>query len=174
MRFAETKIPDDCEAVLDAAAALDIREIDFFRLAFRRWFGRDIRQSALERLFADYMFRNVVPHWTRHLSRQVLARAGDGEPDGAEFGALKYLRQPPAPRHGRLYAGLTAAVIVLYCVALLNVSYDPETSAPIPCYGGPGFKLFAAFAHGISGKAPPTCEAANPRPPPSSRATAPP
>ncbi len=166
MGFAETELPDDCVVVLDAAAALDIREIDFFRLAFRRWFGRDIRQPALERLFADYMFRRVVPHWTRHLSRQVLARAGDGGPDAAEFGALKYLDQPPPPRHGRLYAGLTAAAIVLYCAALLNVSYDPETSAPMPCHGAPVFKLFVAWTDGVSGKAPPTCEAANPRPAP--------
>ena len=47
MGFIEAKIPDDCTAVLDAAAILDMREIDFFRLAFRRWFGRDVRDSTI-------------------------------------------------------------------------------------------------------------------------------
>ncbi len=92
MGLIETKIPDDCEAVLDAAAILDMREIDFFRLAFRRWFGRDIRQSALERVIAAYMFRNIVPPWTRHFSRHVLARAAEGRLNAAELGALRYTR----------------------------------------------------------------------------------
>ena len=78
MGFIEAKIPDDCTAVLDAAAVLDMREIDFFRLAFRRWFGRDVRDSEIERVFAAYMFRNIVPPWARHFSRHVLARAADG------------------------------------------------------------------------------------------------
>ena len=159
MGFIEAKIPDDCTAVLDAAAVLDMREIDFFRLAFRRWFGRDVRDSEIERVFAAYMFRNIVPTWTRHFSRHVLARAADGRLDAAELGALKYTRPPPPPRHGRFYVGITAALMVLYCVALLNVSYDPGTSAPMPCYGGPGFRFISDLAHAVGGKEPPSCDA---------------
>lgn len=150
-------MPDDCVAVIDAASALDVREIDLFRLAYRRWFGREIVPVALERSFAAYMFRKVVPSWVRHFSRDVLARAAAGRLDPARLGANAYLRQPPAPRHGRLYVGLTAVAIVLYCIALLEISYDPRTSAPMPCYGGPGFKILSTIAHAVSGKAPPRC-----------------
>lgn len=159
--------PDDCIAVIDAASALGIREIDLFRLAHRRWFGREIVPAALERAFAGYMFRNLVPTWVRHFCRAVLARDAMGRLDPAEFGATGYWRQLPVPRHGRLYVGLTAAAVVLYCVALLEISYDPRTSAPMPCYGGPGFKVFSSMAHSISGKTPSRCRsgASNPSPP---------
>lgn len=142
MWVADSNIPDDCRTAIDAAAALDIREIDFFRLAFRRWHGREITQSTLERVFAAYMFQKIVPSWTRHLSRDVLARVAAGRLNLAELGALKYRRHPPPPRHGGLYVGMTAALMLLYCVALLDISYDPQTSAPMPCYGGAGVQIF--------------------------------
>ena len=55
--------------------------------------------------------------------------------------------------------GITAALMVLYCVALLSISYNPGTSAPMPCYGGPGFRFLSDMAHAVSGKEPPSCEA---------------
>jgi len=155
----ETVLDEDWRAVMDAAAALDVREIDFFRLAFRRWFGRDASAPILERAFAAYMFRKVVPSWARHFSRIVLAAAADGGLNPVAFGALEYRRPPPAPRHGRLYVGATLAVVLCYCVALLRISYDPGTSAPLPCYGGPGMKFAAEVAHAFSGKPLPKCGA---------------
>ncbi len=151
--------PSDCGAVVTAVEALGIREYDFFRLAFRRWSGREPDGKALERAFVAYMFHQSVPACVRHLSRHVLARAAEGRLNGAELGALKYTRPPPPPRHGRFYVGITAALVVLYCVALLNVSYDPGTSAPMACYGGPGFRFISDLAHAVSGKEPPSCEA---------------
>jgi len=160
-------VAEDCTAVMDAASALDVREVDFFRLAFRRWFGRDVSAPALERAFAAYMFRKLVPSWARHFSRAVLADAAAGRLDPAALGALMYKRQPPPPRHARLYVGITLAVLVVYCVALMRISYDPQTSAPFPCYGGPGLPFVVDLAHAISGTPPPKC-------PPPGRAAVPP
>ncbi len=155
----EAVLDEDYRAVMDAAAALDVREIDFFRLAFRRWFGRDGSAPVLERAFAAYMFRKIVPSWARHFSRVVLADAAAGRLDAARLGAAAFRRPPPAPRHGRLYVGATLAVVLCYCVALLRISYDPGTSAPLPCYGGPGMKFAVEVAHAVSGKPLPKCEA---------------
>lgn len=156
MSFTETTADDDCKTLMDATAALDIREIDFFRLAFRRWHGRDIPAPDLERAFAAYMFRNVVPSWARHFSRIVLVAAAAGRLNPAELGAPKFAYQPP-PRHGRLYVGVTLAVLVFYCVALTRIGYDPQTSAPLPCYGGPGLTFVAGLAHAVGGTPPPKC-----------------
>ncbi len=147
----------DCKALMDASAALDVREVDFFRLAFRRWFGRDIVAADLERGFAAYMFDNVVPPWARHFSRLVLADAAAGRLDPVRLGAMAYRRQPPAPRHGAVYVGATLAVFLFYCVSLTLVRDDALTSAPLPCYGGPGFQFAAAVAHAFSGTPPPAC-----------------
>lgn len=157
LRSAEAAAAEDCKAVIDAAQALDVREVDFFRLAFRRWFGRDASPSVLERAFAAYMFCKIVPEWARHMTRVVLADDAAGRLDPARLGAMVYRRQPPPHRHGRLFVGLTLVAVLFYCVALLRISYDPQTSAPLPCYGGPGFKLWAEMAHAVSGKPLPEC-----------------
>lgn len=148
---------DDCKALMDASAALDIREVDFFRLAFRRWFGHDMRTADLERAFAAYMFGNVVPSWARHFSRAVLADAASGRLNPARLGALPFKRQPPPHRHGRLFVGATLALFVIYCVGLTGAVDDPQTSAPLPCYGGPGLMFVAELAHAIGGTPPPAC-----------------
>jgi hypothetical protein len=155
--IAEAAMVKDCRTVMDAAAALDLREVDFFRLAFRRWFGRDASAPVLERAFAAYMFGNVVPAWARHFSRVVLTDAAAGRLDPIRLGVMAFKHQPPPPRHGRLYVGVTLAVLLFYCAALLRISYDPQTSAPLPCYGGPGMKFVTDLAHAVSGTPPPKC-----------------
>lgn len=152
-----TALPDFA-AAMEAAEALGVSEYDFFRLAFRRWSGREAEEKALERFFVAYMFQQNVPVWVRHFSRDVLSRDAAGKLDAAELGALKYRRHPPPHRNGPLYIGLMGAMMVLYCVALLDISYDPQTSAPMPCNSGPGFKVIAGMAYAVSGKELPNCE----------------
>lgn len=152
-----TALPDFA-AAMKAAEALGVSEYDFFRLAFRRWSGREAEEKTLERFFVAYMFQQNVPVWVRHFSRDVLSRDAAGKLDAAEFGALKYRRHPPPHRNGPLYIGLMGAMMVLYCVALLDISYDPQTSAPMPCYGGSGFKVIAEMAYAVGGKELPNCE----------------
>ena len=150
--------PSDLDDVIRSAEVLSISEYDFFHLAFRRWSGRELEDKALERFFVNYMFHQAVPHWVRHLARDVSARIMEGRLDLAEIGALDYHHRPPLPRHGRRCVGLIVAATVLYSVALMGVTYDPETSAPMPCYGGPGFKVISEMAYAVTGKRPPSCE----------------
>ena len=158
MSFIRPSVPPDFVAVMKAAEALSISEYDFFRLAFRRWRGLEADEKTLERIFVAYMFHQAVPAWVRHLTRDVISKIADGKLDAAKLGALKYRHRRPPHRHGVLYMGLIGALTVLYCVALLDISYDPGTSAPMPCYGGPGFKFISGMAHAVSGKKQPTCE----------------
>ena len=159
MIFPLERTQDDSRHALDAAAALDLREIDFFRLAYRRWHGRDIGSSQLERAFAGYMFHREVPIWVRHFSREVFDRKESGALDPLALGAGSYKRRPPPPpRHGKFTVAITIGVFVLYSFVLMDTGYHPQTSAPMYCQGGGGFKFFADMAHAISGKERPTCD----------------
>ncbi len=133
MSFIWPTAPPDFAAAMKAAEALGVSEFDFFRLAFRRWSGCEADEKTLERYFCPYMFHQIVPVWVRHFSRDVLSRDTAGRLNAAELGALKYWRHSPPHRNGPLYIGLMGAMMVLYCVALLDISYDPQTSAPMPC-----------------------------------------
>ena len=151
--------PDDALRALDAATALDLREIDFFRLAYRRWHGRDIRPNLLEHAFAEYMFHRRVPTWVRHFTRQVLDSESSGSLDPLALGAARYKHRPaPPPKHGKFIVAITIGVSVLYSFVLMNTSYHPQTSAPMYCQGGPGLQFFADMAYAIGGKERPPCE----------------
>ncbi|MEJ2343884.1 MAG: hypothetical protein P8076_10425 [Gammaproteobacteria bacterium] len=70
-------VPADVQAVLDAAAVLDITEFQVFELAHREWFGRPAPTRTIERWFAAYMFEAAVPPWVRQFTRRVLAQRQD-------------------------------------------------------------------------------------------------
>lgn len=65
-------VPADVQAVLDAAAVLEITEFDVFELAHRDWYGRPAATRTTERWFAAYMFGGEVPPWVRQFTRRVL------------------------------------------------------------------------------------------------------
>ena len=82
---------DDGRLVMDAAAALDIREFDLFVLAYRRRFERDPLPDRIEDIFAHYMFSQEAPAYVRQFAREALEQAAAGALDPTEFGV--------APRH---------------------------------------------------------------------------
>lgn len=65
---------------------LQMSEFKFFQLAYSWWYGRDISEKNMESIFADYMLKNEVPHWARHLARQVLSKYFHGVLDPHEYG----------------------------------------------------------------------------------------
>lgn len=86
--FDEKKIPSDVADVLEAAALLEVTEFELFRIAYRRWFGADIRDRDLERHYLPYMFKSQVPPWVRQLSRTVIAEADADTLDPRSYGVL--------------------------------------------------------------------------------------
>jgi hypothetical protein len=149
--------PDDARRALDAATALDLREIDFFRLAYRRWHGRDIRPNLLEHAFAEYMFHRRVPLWVRHFARQVFDGEASGCLDPLALGAGRYKHRPPPPKHAKFIVAVTIGASVLYSFVLMDIGTPRQTAAPLYCQGGAGFKFFADMSYAISGKERPRC-----------------
>ncbi len=148
-------LDEDCRRVMAAAAALDLREIDFFRLAFRRWSGRDPTKRELEDAFAAYMFGHRVPYWARHLSRDVLRLDQQGALHPNSFGAARYRpRSAPHPR-GKLVVVLTAVAWLVLFTMMLDTTYHPGTSEPMACRGISAFTR--EWVHFIAGREPPLC-----------------
>ncbi len=134
--------PSDGGAVATAAEALGIGEYDLFRLAFRRWSGREPDGKALERTFVAYMFHQRVPACVRHLSRDVLHLKGSGTLDPGAFGIGGFTRRQPLPRLGRFSWRLVAGAIVVLFLMSLDVSYMRDRSSPLGCPGATGSMFF--------------------------------
>lgn len=86
--FDEKKMSADVADVLEATALLEVTEFEFFRIAHRRWFGGEIGDDQLERLYLPYMFHGQVPIWVRQLAREVIAAADVERLDPRTYGVL--------------------------------------------------------------------------------------
>lgn len=129
-------LPPDCRDVVRAAGALELREIDFFRLAHRFWYGRRAERAALDRSFGRYLTQRQVPFWVRHTARQVLADAEAGSLDPRRYGAGRYERQGREPGLGRFSLASVAVAMLIFGV-IAAAGPDGADTAAGPA-AGPG------------------------------------
>ena len=117
-KFDPNLSPDE-GAVLEAASLLDTTEYRVFNLAFERWYGHRAEPDAMEEYFAAYMFRSVVPLWTRHFTREVLRLARIGKLRRADYGIRELPLSPRMLRRGRFQILLIIVACALLLVATL-------------------------------------------------------
>jgi hypothetical protein len=81
---------DDALLVLWSAEILQKTEFELFETAYRAWYREEPDGSRLERIFADYMFDEVVPFWVRQFARTTLDEH-DGWRNAEEMTVGEYL-----------------------------------------------------------------------------------
>lgn len=129
-------LPDDVEDILELSALLEIREYDYFGLAYLWWFGQLPNSRVLESHFVRYMFNKIVPHWVRGYSRMILDLQSQGVLNKEELGIS---RLPDAtPQSVR--AGLRYFVMILITMGLLVLIAEVAVQFRVvkcllpPCY----------------------------------------
>ncbi len=139
LRFAynlDEELPEDIEYVLQMSAVLEIKEYDYFDLAYRWWFGRVPESAVLESHFARYMFNKFVPHWVRQYSRMILKLHNKGRLDREALGIQRLPdATPQSIRAGIRYTvaiGLTLTVLVV--IAQLAAQYSGLPCMFPPCH----------------------------------------
>jgi len=130
----DPELPEDVSDVLESASLLEVSEFRVFELAYAAWFGRPAAGralKALDRLFFDYLYRDVVPPWVRAFTRELVERDRAGRFDPADYG-ITY--PPPTPT--MIYLGIRYAVWAALTLAaiMLTAHYLP---APEGCYFPP-------------------------------------
>jgi hypothetical protein len=116
--------------VCSAANVLQIGEFQVLQLAYRSWFGRDLPETLIDRLFTSYMLRNEVPHWARHFARDILKRdaAGALDPDHPTWHRFDHTYHHEAPKGMRTFVTATGLVALTLASAILAASV--ATTAP--------------------------------------------
>ncbi|NIR30659.1 MAG: hypothetical protein GWN84_15375 [Gammaproteobacteria bacterium] len=133
----DENLPPDIEDVLQAAAVLDVTEYELFHLAYLRWHGERADEQLLERRFAAYMFRRVVPVWVRHFARLVHSQDARGELDPSALGVTRLPRTREMVRRGTRFGvaivtTMTALFIfVEFAARVLGIG---EVCMFPPCY----------------------------------------
>ncbi len=81
---------DDAQLVLWSAEILQKTEFELFETAYRSWYREEPEVDRLERIFASYMFDEVVPFWVRQFARTTLDE-NDGWRAGEDMAVSEYL-----------------------------------------------------------------------------------
>lgn len=118
-----------------AANLLQVGEFQFLQLAYRDWFGHDLPDALVDRLFTAYMVRSEVPHWARHYARVILEKEqqgliDDNDPAYHRYDAEYHAEVPQgAKRFTRAVLVLSFLMGALILVAELSVG-TPTTILP--------------------------------------------
>lgn len=150
VRRMDSDLSEDTRLVLDAAAALDVKEYELFRLAYRRRFEAEPADARLERVFVRYMYFGEAPGYIQQFAREVAAHARAGCLKPHAFGAAPAAAPPPHP-YGR---AVVASVLVLAMAfsGLLIVTRTGMKEPNIGCAGGPGMGFVEQAARQFTGK----------------------
>ncbi len=121
---------DDVQAVVYAAAVLQISEFEVFRLAYREWFGRPAENREMETCFHRYLATTLAPAWVRSFVRRVRKLADEGCLDLSGFG----LEAPSPASKARIILGVTLLAGILTIVAFLIYSaFRVGSSLTVAC-----------------------------------------
>lgn len=127
------------DLIADAANRLDIGEFQVFQLAYVAWHGRTVQGKELERIFFDYLLKDIVPSWARHYARGIVELHDAGK---LENHLDEYHRFDPEgiPTHGRgwKYFVVPIMLFAVFLFLFFIVITDPAFNPPVPtCYFPP-------------------------------------
>jgi len=122
--------------ILHAANLLQIGEFQLIQLAYKAWYGKNLPEDKIDKIFSEYMITGIIPIWVTYYARDILKldRANVLDSYGEkyhvydnEFG--KYIHnETQRRRRGVLYA--TIIIIVFFASHYMAINYvDVEESA---------------------------------------------
>lgn len=124
-QYFDEDLSKDSLDLLEAAAALEIKEYTLFDLAYRKWYGRKPLDHVIEAHFTNYMFRGHIPAWVRSFSRQIVELHARDELNPREFGVYQPL---PSKRLIRIGRAFSAFLVLSFVVLLVFIYREPNMS----------------------------------------------
>ena len=87
--------PIDAECVVNAANYLEVSEFNIFKNAYTDWYGREMPDKQVEKIFIEYLQENKVPFWVRNYARSLVPEdftlSGRASADSRTANNLLYL-----------------------------------------------------------------------------------
>ena len=124
-QFFDEDLSKDSLDLLQASAALEIREYMLFELAYREWYGEKPLNHVIETHFSNYMFHQQIPAWVRSFSRQVVELHERDELNPRDLGVYQPLPSKRLIRIGRAFG---AFLLLSFLLLMLFIYRAPDTS----------------------------------------------
>ena len=58
--------------ILNAANILQIGEFQLIQLAYKVWFGEDLPENKINKIFEEYMIRGIIPIWVTYYAKDII------------------------------------------------------------------------------------------------------
>jgi len=128
--------------ILHAAKLLQIGEFQLVQLAYKVWYGKDLPEDKINKIFSEYMVTGIIPIWVTYYAKDILkldrAHVLDGYNEkyhvyDHEFGTYIY-DEKQRRRRGVLYATIIAFVFIASHYMAINYVESEESAGFYPPY----------------------------------------
>ena len=128
--------------ILDAANLLQIGEFQLIQLAYKSWYRQELSEDKVNKIFSEYMYRNITPIWVRYYAKDIIKLDNVNVLNGYderyhvydhEFGAYIYDNKQRR-RRGVLYATIISFVFIATHYMAINYVGDNESAGFYPPY----------------------------------------
>ena len=58
--------------ILHAANLLQIGEFQLIQLAYKVWYGKNLPEDKINKIFSEYMITEIIPIWVTHYAQDIL------------------------------------------------------------------------------------------------------
>ena len=126
--------------ILNAANLLQIGEFQLIQLAYNIWFREDLPENKINKIFEEYMIREIVPIWVTYYAKDIIKLEDANVLDGYdekyhiydhEFGEYIYDNKHRR-RRGIQYT--TIIIIVFIVTHFMAANYVEEPAGFYPPY----------------------------------------
>ena len=117
--------------LIAAANQLQVGEFQFMQLAYLEWFGEDLPEALISKLFTDYMLKSEVPFWARDYARKILDGCDRGTIDenAPQYHRYDHEYGKPVPHAIRRFSIAVACLVLFLGGGILLASITVKNPA---------------------------------------------
>ena len=128
--------------ILNAANLLQIGEFQLIQLAYKVWFRKDLPEEKINKIFEEYMIREIIPIWVTYYAKDIVKLDNANVLNSYdekyhvydhEFGEYIYDNKQRR-RRGVVYATIIAIVFIASHYMAINYVSDEESAGFYPPY----------------------------------------
>ena len=128
--------------ILNAANILQIGEFQLIQLAYKVWFREDLPENKINKIFEEYMIREIIPIWVTYYAKDIIKLENANVLNSYdekyhvydhEFGTYIYDKKQRR-RRGVLYATIIAIVFIASHYMAINYVDDEGSAGFYPPY----------------------------------------
>ena len=128
--------------IIYAANLIQVGEFQLIQLAYKSWYRQELSEDKVNKIFSEYMYRNITPIWVRYYAKDIIKLDNVNVLNGYderyhvydhEFGAYIYDNKQRR-RRGVLYATIISFVFIATHYMAINYVGDNESAGLYPPY----------------------------------------